>query len=209
MSAKRTDKIDLFKTLKRDYAMPKKPLLVEISPANYLAIDGAGKPGAPEFQACVGALYAAAYTIKMTRKFGGQQDYAVCKLEAQWWAGQDNDFSRVPPEQWQWKLMIRTPDFVQQEELDKAVAALLERGKDGDVVSRVRLQRIDEGRCVQMLHVGPYDKVGETITLMKAFAEEQHYVLHGRHHEIYLSDPRRIPPARLKTILREPVQRNA
>ncbi len=199
-------KIDLFKTNPREYAMPKKPVLVEISPANYLTISGAGKPGGPEFQACIGALYGAAFTMKMTRKFAGEQDYAVCKLEGQWWAGQDNEFSRVPPEQWRWKLMIRTPDFVKHEELDRAMAVLLKKGK-GEEIKRVQLERLEEGPCVQMLHVGPYDKESETITVMKAFAEKQHYAFHGVHHEIYLSDPRRVPAERLKTILREPVVR--
>ncbi len=207
MSAKQAGKIDLFKTHQREYAMPKKPVLVEIAPANYLTISGAGKPGGPEFEACIGALYGTAFTIKMTRKFGGQQDYAVCKLEGQWWTDSGNDFSKVPPEKWRWKLMIRTPHFVQQEELDKAAAVLLKRGK-GEEVRRVRLERLEEGSCVQMLHVGPYEKECETIAVMKAFAEKEHYGFHGRHHEIYLSDPRRVPPERLKTILREPVRRS-
>jgi hypothetical protein len=204
MSAKNPEKIDLFKIHKDEYAAPRKPILVTIAPATYLAIIGAGKPGGPEFETCIGALYGAAFTIKMTRKFGGKQDYAVGKLEGQWWVDGENDLSRVRPEQWQWRLMIRTPEFVKQDELDQAVAVLLKRGK-GEEVKRVRLETIEEGPCVQMSHVGPYDKEGETIAQMKAFAEKQQYAFHGRHHEIYLSDPRRVPPERLKTILREPL----
>jgi hypothetical protein len=207
MSASAKEKIDLFKSYKDEYVAPRKPVIVTITPANYLTITGAGKPGGPEFEACIGALYGAAFTIKMTRKFGGKQDYAVGKLEGQWWADNEKDLSRVRPEQWQWKLMIRTPEFVKQEELARAVLVLLKRGK-GEDVKRVKLETMEEGACVQMLHVGPYDKECETIAQMKAFAEKQHYVFHGSHHEIYLSDPRRVPPERLKTILRELVRKS-
>jgi len=198
-------KLDLFKTLKQDYVAPRKPVVVKTSPAKYLAIEGLGKPGGEEFQACIGALYGVAFTIKMTRKFAGQRDYAVSKLEAQWWADGTNDLGRAPMDKWRWKLLIRTPDFIGQQDLDRAKAVLLKRGK-GQEVMRVQLETIDEGTCVQMLHVGPYEREGETVAVMRQFAESRHYAFDGRHHEIYLSDPRRVPPERLKTILREPVK---
>lgn len=198
------EKIDLYKLHKDEYVAPKKPVLVEIKPANYLTISGQGDPGGELFQARIGALYGMAYTIKMTSKFAGK-DYVVCKLEGQWWSDESpGDFSKVPKDKWQWKLLIRTPDFVGDEELRKTADALTKKGKTPDV-KLVNLETIDEGRCVQMLHVGPYDKEGETIRAMKAFAEEQGLVLHGLHHEIYLSDPRRVAPDRLRTILRHPV----
>lgn len=198
-------KIDLFKSCQPDYATPRKPVLFKMQPALYLTIEGQGKPGGPEFEVCIGALYGAAFTIKMTRKFAGKGDYAVCKLEAQWWAAGTNDLSQAPMEAWRWKLMIRTPDFVSQEDLDSAVAVLLKRAK-GQEVKRVKLENIDEGTCVQMLHIGPYDREGDTVNVMRQFAESKNLTFAGRHHEIYLSDPRRVPPERLKTILREPVQ---
>src|SRR5512138_1352889 len=122
-----TAKIDLSKLHKDDYAAPKKPVLLNIKQATYLAISGQGAPGGADFQARIGALYAMAYTIKMTRKFGGEQDYTVGKLEGQWWADDDRSFSEVPPEEWRWKLMIRTPEFVAKSELGKAVATLRKR----------------------------------------------------------------------------------
>jgi hypothetical protein len=200
-------KIDLYKLNKADYATTRKPALVELKPAAYLAIAGQGAPGGERFTASIGALYGVAFTIKMTRKFAGQQDYGVCKLEGQWWSEPAQDFGKLPPDQWLWKLLIRTPDFIKEEELRRAVAVLLKRGK-GEDVKRVRLESLAEGLCVQMLHVGPYDKEHETIAVMKAFAEKQQCELSGKHHEIYLSDPRRVPPERLKTILRHPVRRS-
>ena len=108
--------------------------------------------------------------------------------------------------QWRWKLLIRTPDFITPEELHEAKAKLLAKGK-GPEVSQVGLESIEEGPCVQMLHVGPYDTEPETISALAAFARENGLELHGLHHEVYLSDPRRVPPERLRTILRLPVRR--
>jgi hypothetical protein len=199
-------KIDLYKLHKTEYAATRKPALVELKPAAYLAIVGQGAPGGEQFTTSIGALYGVAFTIKMTRKFASQQDYAVCKLEGQWWSEPESGFAKLPPDQWRWKLLIRTPNFIGEGDLRQAVAVLLKRGKGPDV-KRVRLESLDEGLCVQMLHVGPYVKEHETIAMMKTFAEKKHLEFSGKHHEIYLSDPRRVPPERLKTILRHPVRR--
>lgn len=200
------DKIDLFKQHKDQYKAAKKPILVTVEEANYLSIDGRGEPGGEEFTDKIGALYGAAYTIKMTRKFSGEQDYVVCKLEALWSFEEGKDFENTPREDWQWKMMIRTPDIVKPEELEKAASVLVEKGKSPSV-REVKLEAISEGLCAQMLHVGPYDKEDETVEVMQAFAEEQGLKFQGRHHEIYLSDPRRVAPERLKTILRHPVRK--
>jgi hypothetical protein len=199
-------KIDLFVQHKDEYIAARKPTLVEIKPAGYLAISGQGAPGGDTFTDKIGALYGVAYTVKMTRKFAGLPDYAVSKLEARWWLDEGGaDFSKAPKDQWQWQLLIRTPDFVTAADLDKAIATLLKRGKTA-ASQEVRIEPLSEGLCVQMLHVGPYDREGETIALMKTLADAKQLQFHGRHHEIYLSDPRRIPPERLKTILRLPVK---
>lgn len=199
---KTATKLDLGKLHKADYVTPKQPVLLTIKPAHYLAISGQGAPGGERFTACIGALYAMAFTIKMTRKFAGKQDYAVCKLEGQWFF--DGDPAKIPRDQWRWKLLIRTPDFITATDRKQAAATLLKRGKSREV-EEVKLETIDEGQCVQMLHVGPYEKECETIALMRSFAESKGFKLAGPHHEIYLSDPRRVPPERLKTILRQPV----
>jgi hypothetical protein len=203
-----TDKIDLYKQHKDQYVNAKKPVLVTMGEATYLTITGRGAPGGPEFADRIGALYGAAFTVKMTHKFAGLQDYAVRKLEAQWWLdGESCDFAKTPKEQWNWRMMIRTPPFVEQKELDDAVRKLIEKGK-APSADQVKLESVTEGLCVQMLHVGPYEEEDRSICAMNAFAEQQGLALHGRHHEIYLSDPRRVPPEKLKTILRMPVRKS-
>ena len=199
---KTTAKLDLYKLHKADYVTPRQPVLITIKPAQYLVISGQGAPGGAEFTARIGALYGMAFTVKMTRKIAGLQDYAVGKLEGQYLF--NGDPAGLPKDQWRWKLLIRTPDFIKPMDLKKAVAALLKRGKPMEV-KEVALERIREGRCVQMLHVGPYERECETIAKMKAFVEGKGLRLAGPHHEIYISDPRRVPPERLKTILREPI----
>ena len=201
------EKIDLYKFHKDQYAAGKKPQTVETDRAKYLAIDGRGAPGSETFSEKIGTLYGVAYTIKMTRKFSGGQDYVICKLEGQYWLDDESyNFAQTPPDQWNWKLMIRTPDFVTNDELSSAVEKLLKKGKQPEV-QRVKFESLSEGLCVQMLHVGPYEREDETISMMEEFAREQDLEFHGRHHEIYLSDPRRVPPERLKTILRHPVKK--
>lgn len=138
----------------------------------------------------------------MTRKSAGKQDYTVSRLEGQWFFA--GDPAKVPPDQWQWKLLIRTPDFIRPSDLKQAVATLRKKGKAPEAME-VTLETLDEGTCVQMLHVGPYDREGETVSKMGAFAQEHGFRVVGPHHEIYISDPRRVPPERLKTILRQPV----
>ncbi|MBL7214051.1 MAG: GyrI-like domain-containing protein [Phycisphaerae bacterium] len=198
----KTDKIDLFKEHKAEYKATFKPALIKTTVSQYLMIDGQGAPGGPVFEECIGALYSMAFTIKMTRKFAGLGDYTVCKLEGLWYTedGSD-DFATIPQEQWCWSLMIRTPDCVKQKDLDKAVKALLDKGKC-EKVKDVRLEKLEEGQCVQILHVGPYDRVCEAIEKMQALAEENGLSFTGKHHEIYLSDPRRVAPEKLKTIIR-------
>jgi hypothetical protein len=204
---KATKKIDLGKLYRDEYVAPKKPALVKIGPATYLGITGEGAPGEPAFTVRIGALYAMAYTVKMTRKFSGRKDYTIGKLETQYWTGEKgNEFSDVPPGQWRWRLLIRTPDFVKEQELKHAAAVLLAKGKPPEV-KEVGLVSIAPSQCVQLLHVGPYQRIGESVAAMRAFAEGRGLVFHGLHHEIYLSDPRRVVPEKLKTILREPVRK--
>ena len=179
--------------------------MTRTTPGKHLTITGRGEPGAEVFQAKLGALCAVAFTIKMAKKQEGQ-DYKVCGLEALWWGGSGE--TAVLPENkvdWNWKLIIRTPGFVTKRDLTLAVAALLEKGK-GPLVREVMLETIREGLCVQMLHVGPYRLESETIAKMMEFVEEQGLRVNGVHHEIYISDPRRVPEERLRTILRYPVR---
>lgn len=198
-------KLDLYKEHKAEYVTPKKPVLIDVKPAKYLTVTGKGAPGGKEFQNSVGALYGAAYTIKFTKKFAGQ-DYRVCHLEGQWWGKQETgDFSTLPPESWNWRVLIRVPDFIKATDLKAAAKQLKEKGK-GDEASGVKLETIKEGKCVQMLHVGPYGDEGKTVCQMMEHARAHGLDFSGRHHEIYLSDPRRALAARLRTILRHPLR---
>lgn len=202
-----TDKnrIDLFRLHKEEYAAPKKPAVVAVGAANYLSVAGTGGPAGAEFETKIGALYAAAYTVKMTRKFAGLQDYVIGKLECRWTLpGGGRRFDEVPVEQWLWRMLIRTPDFVGKRDLNEAVKKLVEKGK-GEGSEHVELHRLPREKCVQMLHVGPYDREGETVERMLARLEEEGLVPGEVHHEIYLSDPRRVAPEKLRTIFRLPL----
>jgi len=197
-------KLDLYKAHKAEYVTPKKPVLIQTQRAKYLAITGRGAPAGEAFQKAVGALYNVAYTLKMAKKSAGK-NYKVCNLEGLWWGENEaENFATQPSDTWNWKIVIRVPDFISAKDLKDAIGTLKEKGKPPET-AEVKLEKLDEGQCVQMLHVGPYAKEAETISQMLALATERGLSCHGLHHEIYLSDPRRVPPERLRTILRLPV----
>ncbi|HET9709659.1 MAG TPA: GyrI-like domain-containing protein [Gemmatimonadales bacterium] len=196
-------KTDLYRRYKREYVAPKNPALVRVGPARYLSVSGRGDPNGPGFGAAVGALYGVAFTIKMAKK-AAKKDYVVAKLEGLWWGGSRGKLLIDSPRStWRWKILIRVPPFVTVSDLGRAKRELLRRGKSGGTV---RLESLREGRVVQLLHVGPYDREHESLGRMEEFARAGGMRFAGRHHEIYLSDPRRVAPARLRTILRRPVR---
>lgn len=204
--AKTAEKIDLFNQLKSDYKAPLEPALIETTPGQYLSIEGQGAPGGEVMVDCIGALYSMAFTIKMTRKAAEKGDYVICKLETLWYTPDGGDDpSKFPQDQWCWTLLIRTPDCVTPADLDAAAKALLNKGKC-EPIHKVKLKTLNEGKCVQILHVGPYEKVGKVIAKMQALADENGLSFTDKHHEIYLSDPRRVAPEKLKTIVRRPVK---
>jgi hypothetical protein len=198
-------KFDLFKEHKADYVSPKRPVLLEMPPAQYLSITGHGEAGGREFQTQVGAIYAVAFAVKMAAKAAGR-DYVMSKMEGLWW-GENPEEVLLGQQRsvWNWKLLIRTPDFVTEAEVTETIRKLAEKGKTAEV-GQVRLEMLNEGRCVQMLHVGPYTAEAPALQAMRDFAVTQRLTLHGLHHEIYLSDPRRTAPAKLRTILRHPAR---
>lgn len=199
------DKLDLHRQHKEEYVAPKSPVVVDVGEARYLTIAGQGEPGGQAFVSKVGALYGVAFSVKMKSKAAGR-DYAVAKLEGLWWGAKSkHDFFGEPRETWNWKLLIRTPVFITEEEVQAAVNALADNGR-GAVTRDVRLETIGEGRCVQMLHVGPYSTETQTLIQMMEFMKENGLTRNGLHHEIYLSDPKRTAPEKLRTILRVPVK---
>ncbi len=195
------DKVDLLRSLKSEYAQPRRPRLIDTTPGVHLARTGTAVPGSDAFSAALGDLYAVAYTVKFRSKLQHGRDFAVGKLECRWLGLPE---TREATTGWDWQMLIRVPDFVGERDLTEAIAVLIEKQKPVSV-REVRRIELHEGRCVQMLHVGPYDEEPQTFAEMTAFAAEQGYDPAGAPHEIYLSDPRRVEAAKLKTILRLPV----
>jgi Uncharacterized conserved protein len=196
-------KLDLYAKHKDEYIAPREPVLLDIKPARYLSIQGKGDPGDEPFQIAMAALYNVAFTVKMARKLDGR-DYAISKLEGLFWGRAGREFQEEPKASWHWRLLIRVPDWIQPRETAQAVDTLIKKGRPRDVAN-VELTSLNEGRCVQMLHAGPYDHEGETVRRMLNFAAGHRLAPHGKHHEIYLSDPKRIVASKLRTILRYPV----
>ncbi len=170
------------------------PSLVRCQPAKVLAVVGEGAPESSAFAAAIRALYGVAYTIKFARKKAGGPPVAPGPLEGLW------QNIEAPRAEWQWKLIMRVPADVTAAEVRAA------RAKKAIEVP-VRVEILREGQAVEALHVGPYATEPLTIHAMRAFMAEHHLRAHGLHHEIYLGDPRRTAPERLKTILRQPVAR--
>jgi len=198
------EKIDLFKLHKADYLLAKEPKLIKVSAGHYLTIDGVGAPGSTSFDDAVMALYAMAYTIKMTRKKNAKGDYVICKLEARYWSSTKQCLSEVDKSQWHWQLMIRTPDIVEQADIIQAAKVLAAKGKTPSV-HQVKMNKFEFSNCVQMLHIGAYEDEHHTIKKMLDFANKQNLTPKSEHCEVYISDPRRVPAERLKTILRMPI----
>ena len=196
-------KIDLFREHRDEYTMSREPVLVNVKSGRYLTVTGTGTPQGETFTQRLGALYGCAYTIKFDSKKRLGRDFKVGVLEGLWWAkGVAGNGLAAPKDTWRWKLMIRVPSFVTMRAVTAALEALRAKGRPA---AAVKLETIREGRSVQALHIGAYADEPATIAKMDAFARGRRLRYRGKHHEIYLSDPRRVPPARLRTILRHPV----
>jgi hypothetical protein len=182
--------------------------IVEVPPLQYLMVDGHGDPNtAPEYADAIGAVYPVAYTLKFASKQELGRDYVVPPLEALWWAADMEVFTSARDKsRWDWTVMIMVPDWITREMYDEAVAKAAAKdppaGLDG-----LRLETLREGTCVQTLHVGPYDAEAEVLAeLHDHVIPDAGLRMTGKHHEIYLSDPRRAEPARLQTIVRQPAE---
>ncbi len=198
------DKLRSAEKYQSEYVTPSEPVFVKVGPAMHLSITGRGAPGGEHFKLHISALYSVAFTLKMAKKFAGH-DYKVCHLEGQLWAEDGCDFRTHQPNECHWRLLIRVPDFITQKDVDEAIQPVMKKGK-AVLSNQVKLEKLTEGRCVQMLHVGPYAEETTTVNRMHEMAENKGVHLRGPHHEIYLSDPNRVPPQRLRTILRYPIE---
>jgi len=201
-------KVDFKKQLKHLYQPSAKVVsVVDVPQMNFLMIDGQGDPNtSQEYQEAMTALYTISYQLKFTIKQRDPElDYVVPPLEGLWWAEDMEVFSLNDKDAWQWTAMILAPDQVTQALFEKAVEEV-QRKKDLPGLVRLRLERYHEGLSVQIMHIGPYAEEAPTIEKLHAFAREEGYRLRGKHHEVYLSDPRRTAPDKIKTVIRQPVE---
>lgn len=180
---------------------------VDVPVMQYLMVDGHGDPNtSQEYVDAMQALYPLAYTLKFMCKKELAEDYAVMPLEGLWWSDDMADFLTGNKSNWQWTAMIMQPAIITQEMFDRAVQQVADK-KAPTALGKVRLETYHEGRAAQVMYVGPYAAEGPTIQQLHAFIGEQGGRLtatNKHHHEIYLGDPRRTDPAKLKTIIRQP-----
>jgi hypothetical protein len=201
-------KVDLTRTdsvMRLLYFPPVEPMLVEVPEFRFLMIDGKGDPKtSPDYAAAIGALYSLSYPLKFAVRRLGGPDYIVMPLESLWWSYDMRDFLRGARSSWQWTAMIRQPAEVSDELLAAAIE-VAEKRRPQLPLRSVRLESFAEGTSVEVMHRGPYSAEGPTIERLHAFIAAQGRELRGRHHEIYLGDPRRTAPERLRTVVRQPV----
>lgn len=201
------DKYDVKKQFKDLYAPRARDFeVVTVPPLNYLMLDGQGNPGtAPAYAAALEALYSVSYAVKFASKHAGR-DYVVGPLEGLWTADDPDAFTRGEKDSWKWTLMIPQPGWIGAAEVQDGIAKAAVKNVPG--LDLLRLETLDEGLSVQIVHIGSYDDEAPTLRrLHHEYIPANGFGFAGPHHEIYLSDARRVAPEKLKTILRQPVRR--
>ncbi|WP_199509331.1 GyrI-like domain-containing protein [Nucisporomicrobium flavum] len=202
-----TEKVDFKKDIAAYRARQGSFAVVDVPDLQYLMVDGHGDPNhGRAFADAAEALYPLAYGLKFASKRTLGRDYVVMPLEGLWWADDMDSFTTVRDKsRWHWTLMIMVPDWIEQAMMSADVERLGAGNRPGRL-GDVRLQALSEGRCVQTLHIGPYDEDAEVLARMHhEYIPGNGFRMTGRHHEIYLSDARRVAPGKLRTILRQPV----
>lgn len=201
-----SDKVDFKRELSAYYAPGRSPQLLDVPELQFAMIHGHGDPNvAPEYRDAVQALYGIAYTVRFAlKRVPDGLDFGVMPLEGLWWVPDMAEFTTDDKSSWDWTMMIMQPDLVTREIFDAACARAAEK-KGLAAIERVRLEPFTEGQAAQVLHLGPYATEGPTISRLHAFIADQGYELVGKHHEIYLNDPRRTAPEKLRTVIRQPV----
>ena len=206
--------IDYKKEYKDLYQPKNKPSIIDVPEMQFVAVEGKGNPNEEggEYQKAIGILYGVQYTIKMSKKGdcvpNGYFDYVVPPLEGFWWLS-GKDFSFEDKSKYNWNSVIRLPEFVDDKVFEWALEEVVKKKKID--TAKAKLLKIKEGLCVQCLHIGPFDDEPKTLKLMEEFIAENNLQSDlnaaRRHHEIYLSDPRKISPEKMKTVLRIPVRK--
>ena len=205
-------KLDLTKTDKIYYKAKTTPEIVFIEKANYISLTGKGDPSGKDFSEKIQALYTTAYVIKFMQK-AMNNDFVVPKLEALWSfdnekyasVSMDEAPQKIPRSEWNYRIMIRMPDFVTQEQSEEAIAIAANK-KQNALAKTIEFFEMEEGKVIQVLHIGPFETEPQTLKKIQEFSTENNLQQNGLHHEIYLSDFRKTAPEKLKTILREPVK---
>ncbi len=199
------EKIDLKKEISSYKSKHNKFEIITVPKLNYLMIDGQGDPNtSSEYAKTVELLYSFAYKLKFLSKRELGKDYVVGPLEGLWWSSDMNDFNTRNKSNWEWTMMVVTPDWITKEHFAKIKNLLIEN----HLIEEIRLQELDEGLSVQTLHIGSYDDETPVLEkLHKEFLPANNLKPTFKHHEIYLSDPRRVSADKLKTILRQPVSK--
>jgi hypothetical protein len=199
-------KIDYTKEFKSLYnTSSKEVLIVDVPEFNFLMVDGSGSPSSQQYLQAVEALFAVSYALKFMVKRGKTAvDYGVLPLEGLWWAKDMTSFIKNEKDVWEWTSMIMQPPFVSEFLFGEAVKVTRKK-KNLEALSKVRFERFHEGLSAQIMHLGPYSEEKQTIETLHGFIKENGYEFNGKHHEIYLSDPRKAAPENLRTILRQPI----
>jgi hypothetical protein len=202
------DKIDLKKQLKHLYQPTHKEFtIVDVPPMQFLMIDGKGNPNTSQaFQEAMQALYGMSYTLKFASKKELGIDYTVMALEGLWWADNMEAFTLGAKDTWYWTVMMLQPNHITSEFVEAARAELA-RKKDAPALPRLRYETFHEGLSAQIMYFGPYADEGPTIARMHAFIQDNGYTFNGKHHEIYIGDPRTAAPEKLKTVIRQPIRK--
>ncbi|REE05835.1 GyrI-like domain-containing protein [Marinoscillum furvescens] len=203
-------KTNLAKTDPTYYSAKKTPQILQLGEYPYLTISGQCAPEDPAFWQAIEAIYAYAYAIKFSAK-ANDMDFVVPKMECQWWISGGLEaqhlFTQTPREEWHWKIAIRMPDFIEPSNFEQASSMVsTKKAKSHLPLQKVNYELIDLGECIQILHVGSYEEELPSIEKMISCLSDSAYAFAGYHTEIYLSDPRRTPEPRRKTILRYQVK---
>lgn len=197
-------KLDMTKAYPEYYKAKITPQVVDLEPYYYLTVEGVSAPEDPLFHSAIEQCYAVAYGIKFICK-AQDMDFTVPKMEAFWWVTGDLPYDETPRDEWHWKIVFRMPDFVGDNEFKQAATAALNKGKLS-ANHQLKFEQIHEGRSVQIMHMGSYENEKESLDKLYAFMREYGLEMNGYHHEIYISDPRKTPEEKLKTILRYAVK---
>lgn len=202
-------KVDFKKSMKEYYQpSPKEVVSVDVPEMQFLMIDGMGSPGdSKEYQDALAVLYPVAFKIKFLSK-SKSKDYVVPPLEGLWWADNMEDFTEGKRDKWKWTMMIMQPNWITQEMIDEAIALTKEKKPElSPLTLKLRLEKYKEGKVAQIMHIGPYSEEGPTVQRVHDFIKMKGGNFDGqiqKHHEIYLSDPRKANPATMKTVIRQP-----